>query len=72
MGAAEKIPWTELAFSADECAGLFGLSKDRFLRTIACTTGFPERVNLKPAAWKVGEVIDWRDANRFRNRKKRA
>lgn len=71
MSAVEKIPWQELAMSAEECAELFGLSKDRFLRTIACAPSFPERVNLKPAAWKAGEVIDWRDGNRYRNRLKR-
>lgn len=35
MSAAEKIPWTELAMSADECAQLWGISADRFLRTYA-------------------------------------
>ncbi len=64
MSAAEKIPWTELAMSADECAQLWGISADRFLRTYACLPTFPLRVHRKPAAWKAGEVIEWRDKNR--------
>lgn len=71
MSALDKVPWTELALAADECAQLFGLSKDRFLRTVACLPTFPQRINLKPAAWKAGEVVEWRDTNRFHARRKR-
>ncbi len=64
MSAAEKIPWTELALNAEECAALWGISADRFLRTYACLPTFPVRIHRKPAAWKAGEVIEWRDKNR--------
>lgn len=70
MSALDKLPWTKLALAADECAQVFGLSKDRFLRTIARLPAFPQRVSLKPAAWKAGEVVEWRGANRFHARKK--
>lgn len=62
--SASKIPWTELALDANETAALFNLSKDRFLRTVAASPSFPERINRKPAAWKAGEVIEWRDHHR--------
>lgn len=71
MSAAEKIPWTELAMSADECGELFGVTGDYFLRTYACRPGFPARLTKKPATWKAGEVIEYRDQNRFGNEKGR-
>ena len=58
------VPIREHAIRADQAAGLFALSKDRFLRTIACRPSFPLPVNRKPLAWKLGEVLDWRDDNR--------
>lgn len=71
MSAAEKIPWTELAMNADECGELFGVTGDYFLRTYACRPGFPARLTKKPATWKAGEVIEYRDSNRFGNEKGR-
>lgn len=61
-----RIPWREEAIGAVDAAKLFGLSRDRFLRNIACQPTFPRRVNRKPATWIVGEVLDWRDRNRAR------
>ena len=71
MGAAEKIPWQELAMTADECGELFGVSAEHFLRTYACKPGFPVRVTRKPATWKAGEVIAYRDSHRYGNGKGR-
>lgn len=64
MGAAAKLPWQELALTADDCAELWGLSKDHFLATVASRPGFPARVQYRPALWVAGEVIEWRNANR--------
>lgn len=71
MSAAEKIPWTELAMTAEECSGLWAMSTDHWLRTIACKPGFPVRLTKKPATWKAGEVIAYRDDNRYGNEKGR-
>lgn len=61
---AEKIPWQQLAYTAEECAPLFGCKPRTFLEEIAPLPNFPVRVRLRPAAWIAGEVIEWRDANR--------
>lgn len=58
------IPYREQAIKADEACKLFGLCKARFLRNVACRPSFPAPVSARPAAWIVGEVLDWRDANR--------
>lgn len=71
MSALPSIPWTELAIGADEACKLFNLSKDRFLRTVAAEPTFPGRVNYKPAAWRVGSVLDWR-ANHPAEKRRRA
>jgi predicted DNA-binding transcriptional regulator AlpA len=59
-----EIPYRELAIDAEKAAALFGVTKEWFLRTIACQPSFPERVNLRPATWITGEVLDWRDSHR--------
>lgn len=69
MGAAEKIPWTELAMSAKECAELWGMSDEHWLRTVACKPGFPVRLTKKPATWKAGEIVAYRDNHRYGNAK---
>lgn len=72
MSAAEKIPWTELAMTADECAELWGVSKDHFLQRVACRPGFPSRLTFKPATWRAGEVVEYRNENRVQKRRRRA
>lgn len=72
MGAAEKIPWTELAMTAEECAELWGVSKDHFLQRVACRPGFPSRLTFKPATWRAGEVVEYRNENRVQKRRRRA
>lgn len=71
MGAAEKIPWTELAMKAEECAELWGLTKEHWLATVACRPDFPVRLTHRPATWKAGEVVEYRDANRAGQRVRR-
>lgn len=68
MSAAEKIPWQELAMTAEECGELWGVSGEHFLRTVACKPNFPARLTRKPATWKAGEVIAYRDRNRYGRR----
>lgn len=69
MGAAEKIPWTELALNAKDCGELWEVTPEHFLAHIACLPGFPERIGFKPAVWKAGEVIEWRSRNRANRRR---
>lgn len=64
MAVAEKVPWQELSLTADDCAELWGKCKDVFLREIACQPGFPERLTYRPATWKAGEVLEYRNTNR--------
>lgn len=71
MSAAEKLPWTELALNAKECADLWGVSADHFLQRIACRPGFPVRLTYKPATWKAGEVVEYRDSHRVQKRQRR-
>lgn len=65
---SDLIPYRLQAIGAAEAAKLFGLSRARFLRNIACLPAFPERVNLKPATWIVGEVLDYRENYRASRR----
>lgn len=69
MSALDKLPWTELALSAEECAELWGVSKDHFLQRVACRPGFPSRLTFKPATWRAGEVVEYRNSNRQVTRK---
>jgi len=64
MSAAEKIPWEQLPMDAGECAELWGVTREHFLERIACRPGFPRRVQLKPAVWLAGEIVDYRNRNR--------
>lgn len=64
MSAAEKIPWQELTLTAKECAELWSVTPEYFLQAIACKPEFPERMTAKPATWKAGEIVEYRNANR--------
>jgi hypothetical protein len=65
MGAAESIPWEELAIDAEGVGRLLGLAPRTVLETVACRPDFPIRVTMRPATWVAGEVVAWRDKNRF-------
>ena len=60
--AALKIPPEEQAICADECAGLWRMSRDYWLRTIACLPGFPRPI--AKGTWIVGEVLAFRREHR--------
>lgn len=64
MGAALKIPDHELPANTEDCAKLWGMSPDYWLRTIACKPTFPKRIARRPATWIIGEVLEWRRNNR--------
>lgn len=67
MGLSDKLPWQELPLTAEECGELWAMTADHWLRTVACKPGFPVRLTRKPATWKAGEVIAYRDANRYQS-----
>ena len=64
MSVAEKLPPEELALSASECAELWGMSQEWWLRTVACRQGFHEQISRKPAAWIAVEVLEYRRTHR--------
>lgn len=64
MSAALKIPDHELPATTEECAHLWRMSPDYWLRTIACKPTFPRRISRRPATWIIGEVLEWRRNNR--------
>ena len=69
--AAMQIPWEQLAIDAEGVGKLLGLAPRTVLETIACRPDFPVRVNMRPATWVAGEVLEWRDANRVGRRGRR-
>lgn len=62
MGAAEKIPPDELAISAEEACKLWNMTREYWLRTIACKPTFPKPI--AKGTWIVGEVLVWRREHR--------
>lgn len=54
------IPWTAKAINAREVGELLGVAPNTVLNKIACRPDFPRRVNMRPAAWIAGEVLEWR------------
>lgn len=71
MSAVEKLPWQELPLTAEECGQVWEISGEWFLQTIASQPGFPERLTYKPATWRAGEVLEWRNLNRAAGRVRR-
>lgn len=64
MSVALKVAPEELAFTADDCAELWAMSPDWWLRTVASRPGFPARISRRPAAWIAGEVLEYRRDHR--------
>lgn len=64
MSAAEKIPFEEMALSAEDVGHILGKSPRTVLEKLACLPNFPARVSIRPAAWRAGDILDYRDANR--------
>lgn len=64
MSAALKIPEDQMPANAEQCAELWNMSANHWLRTVACKPTFPKRICRKPATWIIGEVLEWRKNNR--------
>jgi hypothetical protein len=71
MSAAERIPFEELALDAAEVGAILGYAARTVLEDVACKPGFPARLTMRPATWRAGDIIDWRDANRAGRRGRR-
>lgn len=71
MSAAEKIPFEELALNAEEVGQILGYAARTVLEEIACKPNFPQRLTMRPATWRAGDIIEWRDANRAGRRARR-
>ncbi|KAF1692695.1 hypothetical protein [Pseudoxanthomonas koreensis] len=50
--------------TAEDCGKLWGMTADHWLRTVACRPDFPARLSVKPATWRAGEVVAYRNENR--------
>lgn len=68
---AELIPFAEVALDAVAVGAMLGLKPRTVLEVLACREDFPERLTIRPATWRAGDIMAWRDANRV-GRKKRA
>lgn len=68
MSAAQKIPFEELALNAEETGKILGYAARTVLEEIACKPGFPMRLTMRPATWRAGDIIKYRDANRVDQR----
>lgn len=64
MGAAEKIPYEELAIDAAEVGMILGKEARTVLERLACLPNFPKRVSMRPAKWRAGDILEYRDAIR--------
>lgn len=64
MSAAEKIPYEELAIGAEEVGAILGKEARTVLERMACLPDFPPRVSLRPAKWRAGDILAYRDAIR--------
>lgn len=64
------IPWELRAIGVADVGILLGLSPRTILETVACRPDFPVRLTMRPATWVAGEVLKWRDENRFGQRRR--
>jgi predicted DNA-binding transcriptional regulator AlpA len=71
MGAAEEIPFEMRAIDAEGVGVLLGLTARSVLETVACRPDFPVRLTMRPATWVAGEVLKWRETNRYGQRARR-
>lgn len=63
MSAAEKLTPDQLPLTTEECAELWSMSKEWWLRTIACKPGFPRPI--AKGVWIAGEVLEYRRDHRI-------
>ena len=59
-----EIPFEELALDAEAVGKILGHAPRSVLEKIACRPGFPSRLSTRPATWRAGDILEWRDANR--------
>lgn len=64
MNTEGRIPFEELALSADEVGQLLGCTGRQVLERIACKPDFPQRLSIRPASWIAREILEWREENR--------
>ena len=64
------VPFELRAINAAAVGELLGLTARSVLETVACRPDFPVRLTMRPAAWVAGEVLKWRDENRFGQRRR--
>jgi predicted DNA-binding transcriptional regulator AlpA len=70
MPSESRVPFEELALSAEEVGLLLGCSGRQILERIACKPDFPERLSLRPATWVAKEILEWRERNRAGGKRK--
>ena len=64
MSDPVNIPFEELALDAAAVGQILGQAPRMVLEKIACRPGFPARLSARPATWRAGDILEWRDANR--------
>ena len=64
MSEQAQIPFEELALDAAAVGKILGQAPRMVLEKIACRPGFPARLSARPATWRAGDILEWRDANR--------
>lgn len=65
------VPFELRAINASAVGELLGLTPRTVLETVACRPDFPVRLTMRPATWVAGEVLKWREANRYGQRARR-
>jgi hypothetical protein len=68
MTTESRIPFEELALTADEVGQLLGCTGRQVLERIACKPDFPARLSVRPASWIAREILEWREKNRADSR----
>lgn len=62
------VPFELRAINATAVGELLGLTPRSVLETVACRADFPVRLTMRPATWVAGEVLKWRETNRYGQR----
>lgn len=66
-----SVPFELRAINAAAVGELLGLTRRSVLETVACRPDFPVRLTMRPATWVAGEVLKWRETNRYGLRARR-
>jgi predicted DNA-binding transcriptional regulator AlpA len=61
MQASDSIPFEERALDADDVGMILGLKPRTVLECYACREDFPTRLSIRPATWRAGDILEWRD-----------